>query len=88
MRAVMDRTYILKEDSKKSLMSTQAMDKSEMKPKKSLEHVSIPVIDAMSAEITDRDIATLVFKWTTLDKFHGFNRVRQVQSSSFHTIHH
>jgi len=46
------------------------------KPLKSLKHVSIPIIDAMGAETTDRDIATLVFKWTTLDKFHGFNRVR------------
>ena len=46
------------------------------KPLKSHKHVSIPIIDAMGAETTDRDIATLVFKWTTLDKFHGFNRVR------------
>jgi hypothetical protein len=38
--------------------------------------ISFPVIDAMNSEITDRDIATLVFEWTTIDKFNGFNRVR------------
>jgi len=72
----MNRTYILKEDSKKPPPLTQSIRESEVKSKKSLEHVSIPIIDAMSAEITDRDIAALVFKWTILDKFHGFNRVR------------
>lgn len=35
-----------------------------------------PIINAMSPEITDRDIATLGFHWTTVDKFNGFNRVR------------
>ncbi|KAH0292966.1 hypothetical protein M436DRAFT_78283 [Aureobasidium namibiae CBS 147.97] len=79
MRATMNRTYILKEDSKKSPPPMQMMEKSETKPKKSLEHVSIPIIDAMSAEITDRDIATLVFKWTTLDKFNEFSRVSSQQ---------
>lgn len=34
------------------------------------------VIDTMSPEITDRDIATLVFHWTMLDKFQGFKRVQ------------
>jgi hypothetical protein len=41
-----------------------------------LKPVSIPIIDAMSPEFTDRDIATLVFHWTTVDNFNGFNRVR------------
>ncbi|THW09005.1 hypothetical protein D6D24_08743 [Aureobasidium pullulans] len=34
------------------------------------------VIETMDPEITDRDIATLVFHWTTLDKFNGFTRVQ------------
>ncbi|KAH0198062.1 hypothetical protein KCU99_g8120, partial [Aureobasidium melanogenum] len=34
------------------------------------------VIDIMSPEIIDRDIATLVFHWTTLDKFQSFERVQ------------
>ncbi|KAH0400275.1 hypothetical protein KCU89_g5353, partial [Aureobasidium melanogenum] len=34
------------------------------------------VIDTMSPEITDRDIATLIFHWTTLDKFQSFKRVQ------------
>lgn len=41
-----------------------------------LEYASNAIIDAMSPEITDRDIATLVLHWTTVDKFNGFNRVR------------
>jgi hypothetical protein len=40
------------------------------------EYAFNPIIDAMSPEVTDRDIATLVFHWTTVDKFNGFNRVR------------
>jgi hypothetical protein len=49
-----------------------------LKPEKdnNLTPVSIPIIDAMSPEITDRDIATLVFHWTTIDWFNEFNRVR------------
>ncbi|TIA13655.1 hypothetical protein D6C81_07087 [Aureobasidium pullulans] len=35
------------------------------------------VIETMDPEITDRDIATLVFHWTTLDKFNGFTRVQE-----------
>lgn len=34
------------------------------------------VIETMDPEITDRVIATLVFHWTTLDKFNGFTRVQ------------
>lgn len=34
------------------------------------------VIETMDPEITDRDIATLVFHWTTLNKFNGFTRVQ------------
>jgi hypothetical protein len=41
-----------------------------------LKPISFPVIDAMNSEITDRDIATLVFEWTTIDKFNEFSRVR------------
>lgn len=38
-------------------------------------YASHSVIDAMSKEINDRDIATLVFEWTTLDVFDDFKRV-------------
>lgn len=76
MRAVQGRTYALQEDSKKSLSSTQIMEKSEMKPNKSLVHVLIPVLNIVGPGTTDRDIATLILRWTTLDEFNGFTRVR------------
>jgi hypothetical protein len=41
---------------------------------KMFEYVSNPTLDAMSPEITDRDIATLIFEWTTVDKFNEFKR--------------
>jgi hypothetical protein len=49
---------------------------SEPKSDMTLEYASNLIIDAMSPEVTDRDIATLIFHWTTVDKFNGFNRVR------------
>jgi hypothetical protein len=56
-------------------------DISESEKDDNLKPVAIPIIDASSPEITDRDIATLVFEWTTLDEFNGFSRVRLVQLS-------
>lgn len=100
MRAVIHRTYVLQQNPKKSLSpkadsgkvsekssgSTLTPPPSDTKQEKNPKHVPIPIIDAMSPEITDRDIATLVFKWTTLEKFNKYKLVRQVQPSSSHTI--
>ncbi|TIA42196.1 hypothetical protein D6C78_01309 [Aureobasidium pullulans] len=53
--------------------------RTEVEPKKSEKagNTLDEVIETMDLEITDRDIATLVFHWTTLDKFNGFTRVQE-----------
>ncbi|THY61838.1 hypothetical protein D6C86_05973 [Aureobasidium pullulans] len=43
--------------------------------KKKVDTTSDDIIEAMSASITHRDIATLIFHWTTLEKINGFSRV-------------
>ncbi|THZ78530.1 hypothetical protein D6C84_08186 [Aureobasidium pullulans] len=52
--------------------------RTEVEPKKSAKagNTLDEVIETMDPEITDRVIATLVFHWTTLDKFNGFTRVQ------------
>ncbi|THW87811.1 hypothetical protein D6D17_08926 [Aureobasidium pullulans] len=52
--------------------------RTEVEPKKSekVGNTLDEVIETMDPEITNRDIATLVFHWTTLDKFNGFTRVQ------------
>ncbi|THY94281.1 hypothetical protein D6C92_04959 [Aureobasidium pullulans] len=46
--------------------------------KKKVDTTSDDIIEAMSASITHRDIATLIFHWTTLEKINGFSRVTEL----------
>jgi hypothetical protein len=67
-----------KTDRTHSMNDVRISQKRESEPESDTtpEYAFVPIIDAMSPEITDRDIATLVFHWTIVDKFNGFNRVR------------
>lgn len=42
--------------------------------KKKDDKTSDTIIDAMSPEVSCRDITTLIFHWTTLNRVNGFNR--------------
>ncbi|KAG2163924.1 hypothetical protein JADG_003663 [Aureobasidium aubasidani] len=61
-----------------TVLSEPEDQRTEVEPKKSekARNTLDEVIETMNPGITDRDIATLVFHWTTLDKFNGFTRVQ------------
>ncbi|CAD0046025.1 unnamed protein product [Aureobasidium pullulans] len=45
------------------------------KNKEKDDKTSDTIIDAMSPEVSCRDITTLIFHWTTLNRVNGFNRM-------------
>ncbi|THW09006.1 hypothetical protein D6D18_08589 [Aureobasidium pullulans] len=56
-------------------IATETEDAEPLSEKKKVDTTSDDIIEAMSASITHRDIATLIFHWTTWNKVNGFSRV-------------
>ncbi|THY20401.1 hypothetical protein D6D01_06775 [Aureobasidium pullulans] len=54
---------------------TETKLESDKNREKKDDKTSDTIIDAMSPEVTCRDITTLIFHWTTLNRVNGFNRI-------------
>ncbi|THX21918.1 hypothetical protein D6D12_09633 [Aureobasidium pullulans] len=52
------------------------------KNKEKDDKTSDTIIDAMSPEVSCRDITTLIFHWTTLNRVNGFNRISAKEGES------